>query len=178
MTPIGYNVGLISEKRYKEFLQKKSNVEKEIERLKKVNIKPTQEINEFLASQGSTPIEHGIKLYELLKRSEIKYSKTEQIDNNRNNLSEQEKEQVEIQIKYEGYIKLQLTQVEKFKKLETKMIPENIDYINLKGISLEASQKLDKLRPISVGQASRISGVSPADIAVLLIYLEQRKKNK
>ena len=178
LTPIGYNVGLIPEKRYKEFLQKKSNVEEEIERLKKVNIKPTQEINKFLASQGSTPIEHGVKLYELLKRSEIKYSKTEQIDNNRPDLSEQEKEQVEIQIKYEGYIKLQLTQVEKFKKLETKMIPENIDYINLKGISLEASQKLDKLRPISVGQASRISGVSPADIAVLLIYLEQRKKNK
>ena len=176
LTPIGYKVGLISEERYKNFLKKKENIEKEIERTKKVNIKPTEEVNKFLKEQGSTPINQGVKLFDLLKRSEITYKSLEIFDKNRPNLTKQEQEQVEIQIKYEGYIKLQLEQVKKFKKLETKMLPEDMDYKNLKGISLEARQKLDKFRPISIGQASRISGVSPADISVLLIYLEQRNR--
>ena len=176
LTPIGYKVGLISEERYKNFLKKKENIEKEIERTKKVNIKPTEEVNKFLKKQGSTPINQGVKLFDLLKRSEITYKSLEIFDKNRPNLTKQEQEQVEIQIKYEGYIKLQLEQVKKFKKLETKMLPEDMDYKNLKGISLEARQKLDKFRPISIGQASRISGVSPADISVLLIYLEQRNR--
>ena len=176
LTPIGHEVGLISDERYKAFLDKKENVRKEIERLKNVRVKPTEEINKFLEENGSTGIKHGVKLIELLKRSELSYKQLEKLDPDRPQLTRQEAQQVEIQVKYEGYIKLQLVQVEKFKKLETKMLPEDMDYKNLKGISLEASQKLDKFRPISIGQASRISGVSPADIAVLLIHLEQRKR--
>ena len=178
LTPIGHDVGLISDERYKAFLKKKENVEKEIERLKKTNIKPTKEVNAILEKKSSTPINTGIKLVELLKRSEITYEDLKEIDKDRPELTLQEKEQVEIQVKYEGYIKLQLVQVEKFKRLETKLLPEDMNYKNLKGISLEARQKLDKFKPVSIGQASRISGVSPADIAVLLIYLEQRKNNK
>ena len=179
LTPIGHAVGLISEERYKAFLNKKENIEKEIERLKSVNIRPQEEVNRLLKEKGSTPISTGVKLIELLKRSEISYDDLKKIDKDRPNLTKQEQEQVEIQVKYEGYIKLQLVQVEKFKKLETKILPEDMDYKNLKGISLEARQKLDKQRPVSIGQASRISGVSPADIAVLLIYLEQkRRKNE
>ena len=176
LTPIGHEVGLISDERYNNFLNKKENIEKEIERLKNVNIKPTEEVNKFLEKNNSTPIKNGIKLIELLKRSELTYKDLAEIDKDRPNLTNQEAEQVEIQVKYEGYIKLQLVQVEKFKKLETKILPEDMDYKSMKGISLEARQKLDKLRPISIGQASRISGVSPADIAVLLIQLEQRNK--
>ena len=176
LTPIGYEVGLISEERYKAFLDKKENVKNEIERLKNVGVKPTEKVNKFLEDNGSTAIKHGVKLIELLKRSELSYKVLEELDTNRPELTRQEAEQVEIQVKYKGYIKLQLVQVEKFKKLETKMLPEDMDYKNLKGISLEASQKLDKFRPVSIGQASRISGVSPADIAVLLIHLEQRKR--
>ena len=175
LTPIGHDVGLISDERYEAFLKKKQNIEKEIERLKRTNIKPTEAVNEILEKKNSTPINTGIKLVELLKRSEITYEDLKEIDKDRSELTMQEKEQVEIQVKYEGYIKLQLVQVEKFKKLETKLLPEDMDYKNLKGISLEARQKLDKFKPVSIGQASRISGVSPADIAVLLIYLEQRK---
>ena len=176
LTPIGHEVGLISDERYKAFLDKKENVKKEIERLKNVGVKPTEEVNKFLEENGSSSIKHGVKLIELLKRSELSYKQLEELDPNRPQLTRQEAQQVEIQVKYEGYIKLQLVQVEKFKKLETKMLPEDMDYKNLKGISLEASQKLDKFRPVSIGQASRISGVSPADIAVLLIHLEQRKR--
>ena len=176
LTPIGYEVGLISEERYKKFLNKKENVKREIERLSNVNIKPTDEVNKFLESNGSTPIKHGVKLLELLKRSELSYKTLKELDKDRPNLTKQEEEQVEIQVKYEGYIKLQLEQVKKFKKLEIKMLPNDIDYKNLKGISLEARQKLDKFRPVSIGQASRISGISPADISVLLIHLEQMKK--
>ena len=176
LTPIGYNVGLISDERYKKFLIKKENVEKEIERISKITVKPTDKVNEILIKKGSTPIKTGVKMVELLKRSEICYKDLEEIDKERGSLTKQESEQVEIQVKYEGYIKLQLQQVEKFKKLEMKLLPENIEYKNLKGISLEAQQKLDKYKPNSVGQASRISGISPADIAVLLIYLEQRRK--
>ena len=178
LTPIGHEVGLISEERYQKFLKKKEEINSEIERLKTVNIKPTKEVNEFLEKNNSAAISHGVKLIELLKRSELSYNMLKEIDSGRTELSKQVQEQVEIQIKYEGYIKLQLVQVEKFKKLETKMLPEDIDYKNMKGISLEARQKLDKYRPISIGQASRISGVSPADISVLLIYLEQRKRKK
>ena len=176
LTPIGHEVGLISDERYKAFEKKKENIKNEIERLKTVAIKPSEETNKFLEENGSTPIKHGVKLIELLKRSELSYKALETIDSGRPKLTRQEAEQVEIQVKYEGYIRLQLVQVEKFEKLETKMLPEDIDYKNLQGISLEARQKLDKYRPISIGQASRISGVSPADIAVLLIYLEQRKR--
>ena len=178
LTKIGYDVGLVSEERYKSFLNKKINVEKEIERLKNTNVKPTEEINKILEENKSSKIVTGVKLYDLLKRAEISYDMLKEIDKERPSLNKQEREQVEIQIKYEGYIKLQLAQVEKFKKLEEKKLPEDFDYKNMKGICLEARQKLEKMKPISIGQASRISGVSPADISVLLIYLEQYNKNK
>lgn len=176
LTPIGYKVGLISKERYKAFLKKKQNIKKEIQRLKSVNIKPTEEVNKFLNANKSTPIKYGVKLIDLLKRSELSYKALKELDIDRPKLTRQEEEQVEIQSKYEGYIKLQLEQVKKFKKLETKILPEDINYNEIKGIRVEARQKLDKFKPLSIGQASRISGVSPADITVLLIYLEQRKR--
>lgn len=178
LTQIGYEVGLISKEKYDKFLAKKENIEKEIERLRKTIIKPTAKVNEFLEKNNSSQLKNGIKLVELLKRTELNYEILGEIDNQRPILSSAEQEEVEIEVKYEGYIKLQLAQVEKFKKLENKILPENIDYLNLKGISLEARQKLDKYKPTSIGQASRISGISPADISVLLIYLEQNKNFK
>ncbi len=177
LTEKGHEIGLISDKRYEEFKKKKENIEKEIERLNKTTIKPTEKVNKFLEEIRTSKIEVGVKLAELLKRPELNYEKLAVIDENRPQLKSAEKEQVEIQIKYEGYIKLQEKQVEEFKKLEKKLLPENLDYNNIKGISLEARQKLNDYKPSSVGQASRISGVSPADISVLLIYLEQNKNN-
>ena len=176
LTPKGYEVGLITEERYKKFEGKRRNIEKEVERLKEKTIKPTQEVNKVLEKYNSSIINNGIKLSELLKRTELTYQRLKDIDEDRPVLTKQEQEEVEIQIKYEGYIKLQDSQVEKFKKLEGKKLKEDIDYSQLKGLSLEARQKLDKIKPLSIGQASRISGVSPADISVLLIYLEQQKR--
>ena len=175
LTPIGYRVGIISEKRYNEFKNKKEMIEEEINRLKKTTIKPTDEVNQLLRKFNSSSIDTGVKLADLLKRTEITYEILQPIDIEREDLPNEVKEEVEIQIKYEGYIKLQEEQVEKFKKLENKVIPEKIRYDEIKGLRLEARQKLDKVKPISVGQASRISGVSPADISVLLVYLEQMK---
>ena len=176
LTEIGYKIGLIPEERYKRFEEKRRNIEKEVERLKEKTIKPTEEVNKMLEKYNSSTISNGIKLSELLKRTELTYQKLKDIDEDRPDLTRQEQEEVEIQIKYEGYIKLQDSQVEKFKKLEGKKLKEDIDYSELKGLSLEARQKLDKIKPLSIGQASRISGVSPADISVLLIYLEQQKR--
>lgn len=176
LTEIGYEVGLISEERYKKFCEKRENIEKEKERISKKVIKPTEKVNKFLENHNSSKIDNGVKLAELLRRTELTYKMLEEIDEDRPVLSEQVKEEVEIQIKYEGYIKLQNAQVEKAKKLENKLLPENINYEAIGGIRLEARQKLSKLRPRSVGQASRISGVSPADISVILIYLEQLKR--
>jgi len=173
---IGYKIGMISEERYNKFLMKKENIEKEIERLRKTTVKPTEKVNNFLKMHNSSELSNGIKLIDLLKRTEIKYKDLKEIDEDMPRLSRSEAEEVEIEVKYEGYIKLQMAQVDKFKKLEYKFLPENMDYLNLQGISLEARQKLDKFRPNSIGQASRISGISPADISVLLIYLEQIKR--
>ena len=169
---IGHTVGLISDDRYNKFIQKKSNIEKEIERLNNTIIKPTDEVNEFLAKFNTSKLKSGIKLADLLKRPELDYMKLQDIDPNRPKLTKQEAEEVGIQVKYAGYINLEKEQVEKFKKLEDKKLPENIDYQEIKGLRLEARQKLNKIKPTSVGQASRISGVSPADISVLLIYIE------
>ncbi len=174
---IGYKAGLNSEERYNAFLVKKENIEREIERLREKNIKPTEKVNEFLRKHNSSELNNGTKLIELLKRTELRYLDLAEIDDEMPVLTKSEAEEVEIEVKYEGYIKLQLAQVEKFKKLENKLLPENINYFELQGISLEARQKLDKFKPNSIGQASRISGISPADISVLLIYLEQIKKN-
>ena len=175
LTEIGHEIGLITDERYNRFLTKKSNIEKEIERLKNTVVKPTEDVNKFLRLHGTTEITNGYKMSELLKRTEIKYSDLAEIDKNRPVLDEGEKEEVEIQVKYEGYIKMEEEQVEKFKKLEKKRLPDNIDYFSIKGLCLEARQKLDKIKPNSIGQASRISGVSPADINVLLIYLQMNR---
>ena len=177
LTDIGHEVGLISDERYQKFLNKKTNIEKEIQRLKNETVKPTEKVNELLKKYGTTELSTGTKMSELLKRTELDYNKLAPIDENRPELTLQEKEEVEIQIKYEGYIKMQEAQVEKFKKLETKLLPEDLDYEQIKGLSLEARQKLNKFKPRSIGQASRISGVSPADISVLLIYLQVNKNN-
>ena len=173
---IGYENGLISQERYDRFLKKKENIMNEIERLKSSTIKPTVEVNEFLSKYNSSNINVGVKLADLLKRTEMKYKYLSEIDPDMPELTKEEAEEVEIQVKYEGYIKLEENQVEKFKKLENKKLSKDIDYSKIKGLRIEARQKLDKIKPSSVGQASRISGVSPADVSVLLIYLEQLKR--
>ena len=174
LTPIGHEIGLISDERYEKFLNKRKNIEEEIKRLEKLIVKPEEKVNKLLKKAGTSILTNGTKMSELLKRTELTYEMLREIDLDRPKLSKQEKEEVEIQIKYEGYIKLQEAQVEKFKKLEEKILPDNIDYETLKGISLEGRQKLNKFKPHSIGQASRISGVSPADVSVLLVYLQQK----
>ena len=176
LTEIGHEIGLISDKRYSDFLNKKNNIENEVERLKNTVVKPSDNVNLLLEKCNSSKLTTGIRMSELLKRPEITYKALSEIDAERPKLTDQEAEEVEIQVKYEGYIKLEEAQVEKFKKLEAKKLDENIDYEEIKGLRLEARQKLNKIKPISVGQASRISGVSPADISVLLIYLEMKNR--
>ena len=171
LTEKGYEIGLISKERYAKFLDKKQKIETEKKRLEDTIVKPTQEVNTFLKEHGTSELTTGSRLSELLKRAEITYDSLAIIDKNRPELGEQVKEEVEIQVKYNGYIKMQEEQVEKFKKMEKKLLPEDLDYNNIKGISLEARQKLNKHKPNSIGQASRISGVSPADISVLLVFL-------
>ena len=178
LTKIGHDVGLISDERYEKFVKKYENIEKEIKRLKELTVRPEEKVNKLLEMAGTSVLTTGTKMAELLKRTELNYEMLKEIDPERPELSDQEKKEVEIQVKYEGYIKLQEAQVEKFKKLETKMLPENINYEDLKGISLEARQKLNKFKPRSIGQASRISGVSPADVSVLLVYLQQKGDKK
>lgn len=175
LTPIGYEIGLISKERYDRYLKKQNQVNSEIDRLKNTSIKPTDFVNNYLDSIGSSKLQNGVKLSELLKRSELNYSNTLPIDDNRKELPYYVTDEVEIKIKYEGYIKLQMEQIKEFKKMENKKLSLDIDYQQIKGLSLEARQKLNKQKPLSVGQASRISGVSPADISVLLIYLSQNK---
>ena len=171
LTEKGHEIGLISDERYEKFIEKKQKIKEEKIRLEKTIVKPTQEVNEYLKNQGTSELTTGSTLAELLKRTEITYDSLDIIDNERPELGEQVKEEVEIQVKYDGYIKMQEAQVEKFKKMERKLLPENLDYSTIKGISLEARQKLNKHKPHSIGQASRISGVSPADISVLLVFL-------
>jgi len=175
LTEIGYKVGLISEERYNKFLDKKEKIEKEVERLLTTNIKPTDELNNFLKKYGTAPTTVGLKLAELLKRTELDYETLTEIDKDRPDLEKSIWKEAEIMIKYEGYIKLEEKQVENFQKLEDKLLPESIDYSQIKGLRLEARQKLNNIKPYSIGQASRISGVSPADISVLLIYLQTNK---
>ena len=176
LTDIGHEVGLISDERYQKFLDKKAKIDEEIERLKKTNIKPNEENNKILKEIGAAEITVGTKIADLLKRTEITYENIAVLDKKRPELDRQVIEEVEIMIKYEGYINLQNKQVESFKKLEKKLLPQEIDYNEIKGLRLEARQKLNKIKPYSIGQASRISGVSPADISVLLIFLEQNKR--
>lgn len=178
LTDIGYKVGLIGEERYKSFVEKRKAIEEEIERLQKTVLPPSEEVNGFLRKYGSAEISTGIPLSELLKRPELSYEKLGEIDKGRPALSRRVIEQVSVQVKYEGYIRRQMSQVEQFKKLEKRKLPPGIDYNSIHGLSIEARQKLDRFKPESIGQASRISGVSPADISVLLIFLEQYGSGK
>ncbi|MBP2002354.1 tRNA uridine 5-carboxymethylaminomethyl modification enzyme [Paenibacillus shirakamiensis] len=171
LTPIGYDIGLIRPERYEKFLQKKDFVEQEIERLKSVKVKPI-EVNPTLESIGSAPIQDGSNLLTILRRPEVSYEHLEPLSPSPLDLDEEMKEQVEIQIKYAGYIEKQLLHVERLQKMEKKKIPDNIKYEDIHGVAMEARQKLAKIRPISIGQASRIAGVTPADISILLVYLE------
>lgn len=173
LTPLGYKIGLISQERYDAFEKKRSLIDGEIQRLRKLVFPPSDTVNEILANANSTPIKTGIHVDELLKRPEITYAALEGADTERKPLPRDVCEQVEISIKYEGYINRQMSQAKQFSKLENKRLPKDIDYKKIEGLRIEAMQKLDKIRPLSLGQASRISGVSPADIAVLMIYLKQ-----
>ena len=175
LTKIGHDVGLISDERYERFLTKKENIEKEIKRLKQTIVKPSEKVNMFLVEHGTTPLQTGSKMSELLKRTELTYKALKEIDEDRPELDIAVQEEVEIQVKYEGYIKMEEEQVEKFEKMENKKLSEDINYEEIKGLRIEARQKLNKIKPTSIGQASRISGVSPADINVLLIYLQMGK---
>ncbi len=177
LTPIGHEIGLISDERFNKFLDKYDKINREIQRIKNTNIRPTDEVNELLKKYNSSEIDNGVKLSDLIKRSELNYEELKPIDTERPELSKDEIEEVNIKIKYEGYIKLQEEQIEKFKSLENKKLPTDIDYEKLEGLRIEARQKLNKYKPNSVGQASRISGISPADISVLLIYLHEKEKN-
>ena len=172
LTPLGYKIGLISEERYRRFEEKRAAIEKETKRLKKLVFPPSELVNGILTEAGSTPIKTGARAEELLKRPQITYAALAAADTERPELSDEVCEQVEISIKYEGYINRQLAQAEQFSKLENRRLPEDIDYEKIEGLRIEAMQKLNKIRPVSLGQASRISGVSPADIAVLMIYLK------
>ena len=178
LTEIGHKVGLISEDRYNKFLIKKKAIEDEVERLRNIVVKPSDVNNNYLESIGTSRITTGVKMADLLKRPQVTYDNLAFIDIDRVELDERVKKEVEILLKYEGYINLESVQVDKFKKLENKKLSEDINYSEISGLRLEARQKLDKVKPSSVGQASRISGVSPADITVLLIWLETNKMKR
>ena len=178
LTEKAYNIGLISEERYNKFLEKERLISEEIERVENVHITPKENVLELLDKYNSTRIKSGVKLSDLIKRPELDYFKLSEIDNERPELAYAVQEEVNIKIKYEGYIKQQMNQVNQFKKMENKLLPADIDYNEIKNLRIEATQKLNAIRPASIGQASRITGVSPADITVLLIYLEQMKHSK
>ena len=171
LTKIGYEVGLIDEERYQRLLDKEKMIEEEIHRVEKTNIGTSEEVQNLLNSFGSTPLTSGTTLAELIRRPELSYEKLAPVDAKRPDLPYDVQEQVDINIKYDGYIRRQMRQVEQFKKLENKRIPEEIDYDEIQSLRIEARQKLKQIRPASIGQASRISGVSPADVSVLLVYL-------
>lgn len=173
LTEIGYQAGLITEDRYEQFVSKKEAIAKEIERLKEIIIRPTQEVQEMIEQQGGSLLKDGIKAADLLRRPEMSYKHIKQMVPSDVELSEEVEEQVEIQIKYEGYIVKSLSQAEKLKRMEDKKIPANIDYDDINSLANEARQKLKEVQPLSIAQASRISGVNPADISILLVYLEQ-----
>lgn len=174
LTPLGYEIGLISEERYQKFLTKQEQKKAEIKRLKSTVISPTEQINKILVSRETSEITTGVRLIDLLKRPQLGYDVLKDVDTERPSLDPNIFEQVEIEIKYEGYIQKQLKQVEQMSKLENKVLPPDFDFTTIKGLRLEAQEKLNKIKPLNIGQASRISGVSPADISVLLIWMAQR----
>lgn len=172
---IGYNIGLVPEERYNKFLEKKKRIEEELRRLRSIIIKPNEETQDVVRHAGGSELKDGIRASDLLKRTEMNYDLVAQLVPGEVQLNEEEKEQIEIQVKYEGYIDKSLQQVDKLKKMENKKIPDQIDYNAISGLATEAKQKLMQVRPLSIAQASRISGVNPADISILLIYIEQGK---
>ena len=178
LLPLGHRVGLVSDEAYEHLLRKNELIEQEIERVKHVNLAPGKEINDLLESVCTDPLTNGIKLSQLIKRPGVTYDMLAPFDKNRPELDREVTEQVELQIKYEGYIKIQLEQVEAMRKLESKALPTDIDYAQVGSLRLEAVEKLNKIKPLSVGQASRISGVNPADVGVLLVWLEQQGREK
>ncbi len=178
LTPLGYELGLISEQRYRKFCEKIEKITKEIKRLTKTTIAPSEELNQILVSRGTSAMVTGQKAAELIRRPQMKYEDLAKFDHNFPNYSREIQEQVEIEIKYEGYIKKQMAQVEEMRKMEGKLLPVDLDYQSISGLRLEAIEKLKKIKPLNIGQASRISGVSPADISVLLIWLEQQAHQK
>lgn len=171
LTEKGYNVGLVTEEKYNRFIDKKNKIQEEIKRISAISLPPSKEVNDILEQYESTPLSNGAKMTELIKRTELDYEKLASVDKERPELSYDIKEQVNIQVKYEGYINRQLKQVEQFKKLESKLIPADIDYSKVISLRIEARQKLEAIRPASIGHASRIAGISPADITMLLVYL-------
>ena len=178
LMPYGNKIGLVSDERLEKMREKERQISEEIERLETTSVGPTSGVNVMLEQKGQTPIKSGVKLADLLRRPDITYNDIEVCDKGRKPLSKEVCEQVEIQIKYDGYIKRQIQQIEAFKKMENKKMPEDICYSEIHGLRLEARQKLEKIKPENLGQASRISGVSPADVAVLVIFLEQYRRNK
>ena len=177
LTEKGYAVGLIDQSRYQQFLQKKEAINQEKEKLKSITVRPTKEINAWLSSIGAAQIKDGIKAYQFLKRTEITFDILAEKGYADKQLPIDIKDQIELQIKYEGYIEKALQQVERMKKMDEKKIPKWLDYDQIHGIANEAKQKLKQIQPLNVGQASRISGVNPADISILLVYIEQGKNN-
>jgi tRNA uridine 5-carboxymethylaminomethyl modification enzyme len=171
LTGIGHEVGLISNERFERLQLKQRLIDEETKRIKSVNIAPTEEINEYLESKGTERLTTGIKLSQLIKRPQLSYDGLAPFDKNRPQLPKEVREQAELNVKYEGYIAIQLEQVEKMRKLESRSLPQQIDYTQIRGLRLEAAEKPNKVKPLSVGQASRISGVNPADINVLMIWL-------
>lgn len=178
LTPLGHKIGLISDERYAKYLKKQELKKEELKRLKSTVISPTEEVNKILVSRETSEITSGVRLIELMKRPQLGYDALKSVDTTRPELDLNIFEQVEIEIKYEGYIQKQLKQVEQMKKLEVKQLPKDFDYNEIVGLRLEAREKLNKIKPLNIGQASRISGVSPADISVLLIWLAQNNRRQ
>ncbi len=175
LTPIGRKIGLIDDVRWSKFTDKQEKIGEELKRIQKLVIPPSEELNDILVSRETTRVVSGVKFIDLLKRPQLTYEVLKPIDKNRPDLDPNIFEQVEIEVKYEGYIKRQKAQIEEMRRLEVKRLPENVDYNEIIGLRLEAREKLTKVRPLNIGQASRISGVSPADISVLIIWLSQRR---
>lgn len=178
LTPLGHKIGLINDERYAKYLKKQELKKEELKRLKNTVISPDDEVNKILVSRETSEITTGVRLIELMKRPQLGYDALKSIDKTRPELDPNIFEQVEIEIKYEGYIQKQLKQVEQMKKLEVKQLPNDFDYNEIEGLRLEAREKLNKIKPLNIGQASRISGVSPADISVLLIWLAQNNRRQ
>ena len=178
LLPVGHKVGLVSDERFQKFLDEKKICEQELERIKSVTIHPSDAVNRLLTEKGTSEITAGVRMIELLKRPQIEYTDLAEFDPGRPALKYSLVNKLEIELKYSGYIKIQQEQIEKMRRLEEKKLPADVDYKSIKGLRLEAQEKLNKFRPLNVGQAGRISGVNPADVSVLLIWLASLEKGE